>query len=245
MKRLIPWLSLDPAARLDELSRVASLDDPGNPALAAAALLRSGVSELLVDARQTDLPATARLLARIAAAAPIRIALRCDPDSAADVGALLAAGAERIVLGRSALRDPELIARLAREFGHASVAVAITTRREGDNRRVLESPAGAGTEWDALTWAAVAEAQGACELLVESNDPGAFGEPFDLELLQSITAAIARPVVAAAPGAVSLEDLFDALMIGSADGVLVRGLLDPGRASLAAIRSYLAEHGLE
>ena len=65
-------------------------------------------------------------------------------------------------------------------------------------------------------------------------------EPFDLELLEAVTSAVARPVVAAGePEAV--EDVFDALMIGNADGVLVG---PSARLTVRDIREYIGERGM-
>ena len=99
------------------------------------------------------------------------------------------------------------------------------------------------TEWDPETWARVVEAQGGGELIVGSAVPGAFGEPLDLELLSAVTSAVGVPVVAKGEG-VGVEDLFDALMIGGAEGVLVGDALHSARYSVRDIKKYLSQHGL-
>ena len=68
--------------------------------------------------------------------------------------------------------------------------------------------------------------------------------PFDLSLLESVRPAFLRPLVAAGE-AREVGDLFDALMTGGADGVLVGVLLHSGRTTVGEIRSYLADRGLD
>jgi len=162
-----------------------------------------------------------------------------DLASEPEVGELLAAGAARLAVQSAALNDPNLISSLSRSFGSESIAVAIAVQREGEGWRVHETLGGAVTEWDPVTWAAVVEAQGGGEIIIESSG-GREGEPFDLELLEAVTSAVARPVVAAGePEAV--EDVFDALMIGNADGVLVG---PSARLTVRDIKAYLGERGL-
>lgn len=244
MKRIVPGLTLDHGARLTGEITVGSLEDPHDPVLVAKSYAEAGAAELLIDARRADLEPLVAMVERVAAALAIPVALRFDPAATEDAVMLHAAGAARIVLGRSALRDTGLIARLVKQLGPGSIAVALLARHQGTFWRVAEAVEGQDSEWDAVTWAAVAEAEGACELIVESAGPGALGEPFDLELLQAIGSAVRKPVLAAGPAA-SVEDLFDALMIGTADGAIVGELLHSGRASLAGIRSYLADRGLD
>jgi cyclase len=50
--------------------------------------------------------------------------------------------------------------------------------------------------------------------------------------------------VLAAGDAKRVEDLFDALMIGDADAVLVSSLLHSGRVTVKEIKGFLSEHGL-
>jgi cyclase len=166
-----------------------------------------------------------------------------DLTSAAEVGDLLAAGAARVAVQRAALDDPDLIANLARDFGSEAIAVAVTAAGADDGWRVFNGPGGATSEWDALTWAKVVEAQNGGAIIIESPGGGPHGEPYDLELLRSVSSAVAKPVMAAGD-ANRMEDLFDALMIGDADAVLVSTMLHSGKATLKEIRGFLSDHGL-
>ena len=243
MKRVIPILTLDSGARLVDSVSLPSSHDALDPVAVADAYAEAGAGELIIDARLVTFETLAEVSKRLSAVS-VPFALRVetsDPDRAA---ALLWAGAARVVVGSAALADPDVIARLSKQLGSDSVGVWMTARREGETWRVLESKAGGDTEWEAINWAAVAEAQGAGELIAEAVGSGDLGEPFDLELLKRLNSSFRRPVLAAG-AAVRVEDLFDALMIGAVDGVLVGELLHSGGASFAGIKRYLADHGLD
>ncbi len=141
----------------------------------------------------------------------------------------------------AALGDPNFIQASASRFGSASVAVAVEVEPENGYWRVVAGAERRPTEWDALNWARVIEAQGAGELLLRS--PSAVAEPYDLELIRAVTAAVAIPVVAIGE-ARGAEDLFDALMTGNADGALIGLRLVGGRSTIGEVKRYLAEHGL-
>lgn len=216
---------------------------PLDPAEAAAAYAEAGADEIVFVARDAPLDVLCRLARRVAPDLSIPLLFWTDLTTAAEVGELLAAGAARVAIQKAALDDPNLIASLARELGSETIAVAVTAAGADEGFRVFDRPGGAAREWDALTWAKVVEAQNGGTIVIESPRGGALGGPYDLELLRSVSSAVARPVIAASDAG-EVEDLFDALMIGDADGVIVSSLLHSGRATVRQIKSFLSEHGL-
>jgi cyclase len=246
VKRIIANLNLRGDGRLSE--RIAPRPprgpaDSDDPVFVAAWYAAEGIDELLCDATTLSSDAVVALAARVAAASSRPVAIAAELAEAADVGRVLAAGAARVVITAPALDDPDYIAALARAFGSERVAVSIQTAPADQLWRVVRGGEGTATEWDAVTWARVVEVQGGGALIVEAplSDPDL---PFDLELLLAVSSVVGIPVFAAGH-ARGPEDVFDALMIGDADGVVVGGLLHTGRASVAAIKGYLTEHGLE
>ena len=186
--------------------------------------------------------ALTELVGRIAKFISIPVLVAAEFSNAQSLAGLVDAGASRVVVGAPALRDPNFITSLARTFGSGGVVVSIRSLSQDEGWRVAAGPDGAPTEWDAVTWARVVEAQGGGELLVSSSTPPQEG-PFDLDLLRAVSSEVDIPVLAAGEAEV-VEDLFDALMIGGAEGVLVGSLLHSGRATVGAVKSFLVEHGL-
>jgi imidazole glycerol-phosphate synthase subunit HisF len=162
-----------------------------------------------------------------------------------DFLAILGAGADKVGVNTSALREPELIARAADRFGSQCVVVAVDARRRGPD-------AGAGWEVythggrtptgvDALEWAARVEALGAGEILLTSMDADGTRDGYDLELIGAVSAAVRIPVIASG-GAGRLEHLDEALSAG-AHAVLAASIFHFGEVSVPEARSYLAERG--
>lgn len=244
MKRIIPGLAVGREGRLLETVRFHRLERPDDPVEAAAAYADAGADELMLVGRGAPLEALVSLSSRIAPSLSIPLAVEIDLAEPQEVEQLLVAGAARVAIEVPALRDPALVALLAGAFGSGAIAVRLTASRESGSWRVVEGGAGVSTEWDAAIWASVVQTQGAGEIVVESTGRGASDEPLDLELLAAVSSAVTIPVIAAGE-AEQVEDLFDALMIGNADAVLVGSLLHSGRETVGTVKSYLAEHGLE
>lgn len=180
---------------------------------------------------------------QLARSVSIPVALETDLASVTEIRGALEAGAARTVVQRSALRDPDFISELAEAIGSEAVSVAVEAQREETHWRVLSGPGGEPTEWDVVNWARVVEAQGGGELIIASGHGGVEGQPFDLELLDTVSSSVRIPVLALGEAA-GVEDLFDALMIGDADGVLVGSLLHSGAQTIPEVKEYLSEHGL-
>jgi cyclase len=241
VKRIIPLIAVDERGRAGGAPGPASQAEPRDPERLARRYAEQGATELAVDCRGG--PAEVRpLVERLIAAARLPLIVQAPIDTSAEASALLEAGASAVTLQEAALRDPDSIATLSRAVGRERLAVRIVAQGEDAGWRVLERRGGPSTEWDALTWAAVIEAQGAGTVILESAGRGACGEPFDLALLERVTSSLHTPVIAAGE-AETVEDVFDALMIGGADGVLVGEVLHSGRATIREIEDYLGERG--
>ncbi|MGD8697983.1 MAG: HisA/HisF-related TIM barrel protein [Gemmatimonadales bacterium] len=206
-------------------------------------LTNAGWNELFVDARSLSEAVLSHWAGAVASFFPGPFTLLTESATAAQVENLLDSGASRIAVQRRALEDPNLIAESTRRFGSGSLAVVVGARRENESWRVYTGKPGVATEWDAITWARVAEAQGAAELIVEALPGASSDEPYDLELLSEVARAVARPVIAFGEPR-SVEDCLDALLVGDADAVLLTPALVSGPRSREAIRLFLEEHGV-
>jgi cyclase len=210
---------------------------------AAASLTRVGASELFVDARGVPQQALALWSGAVASAFLGRSTFLAEPATAAQLVDLLDSRASRVAVQDIALENPNVIAEVTRRCGPESLVVAIFARKENETWRVYRGRYGAATEWDAVTWARVAEAQGVCELIVETLQEENSGEPYDLDLLGEVARRVAVPVVAIGEPR-SIDDCLDALLVGNADAVLLTPSLISGMGSLEAIRADLEEHGV-
>ena len=173
--------------------------------------------------------------------------MHCAPNSS-DARRLLRAGADKVSVNPAAVADPELVSRIAHEFGAQCVVVAIDARR----RDAADAAAGfevfthggrTPTGIDAVAWAVECEQRGAGEILLTSMDRDGTRDGFDIELLRAVTTATSIPVIASG-GAGTLDHLVEAAIDGGADAVLAASIFHFGEFSVREAKARLAERGL-
>ena len=117
------------------------------------------------------------------------------------VRAVIEAGAERVILGTAAHRDPAFLAEAAREFA-SRVVVGIDAR----NGKVALAGWYETTETDAVEFARQVEGKGACRIIfTDITSDGMMGGA-NLEATRAVAAAVKIPVTASG-GVSSLEDI--------------------------------------
>lgn len=240
-RRLILSLVLDSQGRLLESSQAVTGERAGLLG-ATRSLVETGVRELFLSADQVAHGRLVDLCRTLSESISVPFTVAHDLTDPDLFERLLDAGAQRVAICRAALNDPDLISRLAERAAPGSLTVIIASQKERDAWRVLVGAGGSATEWDAVTWARVTEAQGAGELIVQPPSLGV-SEDYDLNLLASLRRAVVLPVVAGGE-ARTPEELFETLMIGDADGVMIGATLVQSRTTLRDLREFLSAHGL-
>jgi len=171
----------------------------------------------------------ADLIARLAeAAAPARLQASGGIRSPADAAQLLAAGAERVVVGTAALAKPEALEEFVAGLGERLV-VAIDVR----GSRVAVRGWSEDTGLDASAVARRCAEAGVSRILCTAIErDGMLGGP-DLDLLQKVRDASSLSVLAAG-GIRSKADLAAIAALGCEGAVVGRALLD-GSLRLASV----------
>lgn len=141
-----------------------------------------------------------------------------------DIKALIAAGAEKVVLNTSAGRDPDFVKRASDEFGSSTIVVCVDVKRNffGGERAWVYGGSSA-TRFSPLEFARLMEDKGAGELIVQSIERDGTMEGYDINLIRSISQAVSIPVVALG-GAGRIEDLVDAYRNGFVNGLAAGSL---------------------
>lgn len=141
-----------------------------------------------------------------------------------DIKAVIAAGAEKVVLNTSAGRDPDFVKAASDEFGSSTIVVCMDVKRTflGVERAWILGGSRA-TRFSALDFAKLMEDQGAGELIVQSIERDGTMRGYDIDLIQSISQAVSIPVIALG-GAGRVEDLVHAYRYGFANGLAAGSL---------------------
>jgi len=246
-KRVIPCLDVD-GGRVVKGTKFADIRDAGDPVELAARYDGDGADELVflditatIEARRATLDVIAATAERVFIPLTVGGGVREERD----VNALLRAGADKVSLNSSAVRDPDLLQRCADRFGTQCMVVAIDARRRDRNGWEVVIDAGrTPTDRDAVEWAVEATAErGAGEVLLTSMDRDGTGAGYDLELVRAIADAVAVPVVASG-GAGELRHFAEALQLGGADAVLAASRLHDGEITIHDIKQHLSSTGI-
>lgn len=144
--------------------------------------------------------------------------------SLGDIKSLIAAGAEKVVIGTKAGRDPDFIKTASEEFGSPTIVVCIDAKRSFfKGRRAWVLNATMPLTHTPLEFARLMQEKGAGELIIQSVDRDGEMEGFDIDLIRSITTAVDVPVIALG-GAGRKEDLVEAYRDGHANGLAAGSL---------------------
>jgi cyclase len=249
-KRIIPCLDVD-RGRVVKGMRFVSLVDAGDPVEQARRYDAEGADELTfldITASSDKREIVSQLVRRVADEVFIPFTVGGGLRSVADLRAVLRSGADKISLNTAAVETPELISAGAEMFGSQCIVISIDARRRdpasgaagwevythGGRRRI---------GWDAVEWAARAEALGAGEILLTSMDCDGTRLGYDVPLTRTISDAVRIPVIASG-GAGKLEHFYDALTAGGASAVLAASLFHFGELKIADLKDYLRGRGL-
>ena len=242
-RRIIPCLDVA-GGRVVKGVHFQSLRDAGDPVEQAARYDADGADELVFldisaspEARRTTL----EMVSRVAESIFIPFTVGGGIRSAADAGAALRAGADKVTVNTAAVRDPSLVSRLAESFGSQCIVAAVDVKRVEGRLTVVVNGGREATELEAVAWSRHLEALGAGEILLTSMDRDGTGAGYDLPLIQAVSRAVSMPVIASG-GAGNLAHLAEALEAG-AHGVLAATIFHFQDSSLPRARAYLRERG--
>lgn len=213
-------------------------DDPVAVARAFAAAGAAWIHVVDLDAARTGEPANLAVVEAIAAAVACNIQAGGGVRSAAAAGALLLAGATRVVVGTAAVEDPGLVDDLCR-LHPGGVAVGLDARDRDVAVRGWTAPSG----HDLLDLVRRFEASGIAALVItEIARDGTMGGP-SLDQLRAVLDATTVPVIASG-GVGSIGDLDALVGLASGDralaGAIVGRALYEGRFTLGEALRRLA-----
>jgi cyclase len=238
-RRIIPCLDVA-NGRVVKGVHFESLRDAGDPVEQGAHYDAEGADELVfldIAASYESRSMTLDMVSRVAERLFIPFTVGGGIRTVDDAGRALRAGADKVAVNTAAVRDPDLVRRLADSFGTQCVVVAVDSRRVEGRDVVMVTGGREPTEREAVEWASELEERGAGEILLTSMDRDGTQSGYDLALTSAVSSAVRIPVIASG-GAGKLEDLADALAAG-AHGVLAASIFHFRGSSLPEARAYL------
>lgn len=253
-KRIVSCLDVK-AGRVVKGVNFVNLRDAGDPVELARAYDRAGADELVfldITATHEDRNIIFDVVYQTAEEVFIPLTVGGGIQDLETIKKLLRAGADKISMNSSAVRDPDLIRRASDRFGSQCIVVAIDARRRPGTGPDYRTPPAwdvyvrggrDNTGLDAIAWAQRVADLGAGELLVTSMDADGTQAGYDLELTRAIAERVSIPVIASG-GAGTCQHIREALTDGKAEAALLASLLHYGQLTITEIKKDLRDHGI-
>jgi cyclase len=247
-KRIIPCLDVK-EGRVVKGVQFVDLRDAGDPVELAAFYDEQGADELVfldISASHEGRETMVDVVEEVAAKLAIPFTVGGGINTLEDMKRILRAGADKVSLNTAALKRSELIREGADFFGSQCIVVAIDAKWDEalGSWRVYTHGGRRETEWDAVSWAKKAVELGAGEILLTSMDQDGEKTGFNISLTKAVSLAVSVPVIASG-GAVAKEHFYDVFDEAKADAALAASIFHYKETSVAEVKAYLKEKGLE
>ena len=244
--RIIPCLDVADGRVVKGINFV-DLRDAGDPVDAARAYDDAGADELCfldINATHENRGTMFDVVRRTAEQCYIPLTVGGGVRSAADVRALLRAGADKVSFNSAAVANSDVISTAADQFGSQCIVCAIDAKTVAPGQWQLFTHGGRKpTGLDAVEFAIKIAQKGAGEILLTSMDRDGTKAGFNLEMTRAISEAVDIPVIASG-GVGTLDHLVDGVRLGGASAVLAASIFHFGDYTIAEAKAHMAAAGL-
>ena len=245
-KRIIPCLDIQNGQVVKGVNFV-NIKEIGDPVELGAKYVADGADELVfldIDATHEGRKTFVELVKRVAAHIDIPFTVGGGISELSDVEKLLNAGADKVSINSSAVRNPKFIDDLALNFGSRFVVVAIDAHGNENNYWTVTVSGGRiDTEKELFSWAKEAEDRGAGEILFTSMSHDGTKNGFANEQLAQLADILKIPVIASG-GAGTKEHFLDVFTKGKADAGLAASVFHYNEIPIPVLKNYLKENGI-
>ena len=244
-KRIIPCLDVKDG-RVVKGTNFINLVDAGSPVELAERYSKEGADELVfldITASAEKRKTLVSLVSDVAKAIRIPFTVGGGISELSDIEALLKAGAEKVSLNSSIVKNHELITKAARQFGSQAIVAAIDIKFNGSEHKVYIKGGREETDLIGLAWCKLAAELGAGEILLTSMDKDGTKEGYDVDFLKELTSTVTVPVIASG-GAGKKEDFLEAFGDANVDACLAASLFHFDILKIKDLKYYLKENGI-
>ncbi len=244
-KRIIPCLDIKDGKTVKGVNFV-NFRDAGDPVELGRQYSLQGADELVyldITASHEGRKTFTDLVRKVAAEVNIPFTVGGGINALQDVDRLLNAGADKVSLNSSALRNPGLINEIAANFGAQVCVVAIDANFEDNDWRCYLNGGRIPTERYLFEWAKEAQERGAGEILFTSMTHDGVKTGYANEALNELNKLLSIPVIASG-GAGTKEHFRDAFLKGNADAALAASVFHFGEIPISELKEYLAKENI-
>nr|WP_320038234.1 imidazole glycerol phosphate synthase subunit HisF [uncultured Bacteroides sp.] len=244
-KRIIPCLDIKNGTTVKGTNFV-NLREAGDPVELGRAYSEQGADELVfldITASHEGRKTFTDLVKRVAANISIPFTVGGGINEIKDVDRLLNAGADKVSINSSAIRNPQLINDIAKNFGSQVCVVAIDAKQQDDIWKCYLNGGRIETEKELISWAKEAADRGAGEILFTSMNHDGVKNGYANETLALLSESLPIPIIASG-GAGSMEHFKDTFTLGKADAALAASVFHFGEIKISELKDYLCAQGI-
>lgn len=244
-KRIIPCLDVKDGKTVKGINFV-NFRDAGDPVELGVQYSEQGADELVfldITASYEERKTFTELVKRIAANINIPFTIGGGINELSDVDRLLNAGADKISVNSTAIRNPKIIEDIAKNFGSQVCVCAIDANFEDDIWSCYTSGGRNKTDKELFSWAKEAENLGAGEILFTSMNHDGVKAGYANEALRCLSESLNIPIIASG-GAGTMEHFRDVFVEGKADAALAASVFHFGEIKIKDLKEYLKEQNI-
>ena len=244
-KRIIPCLDVKDGETVKGTNFV-NLRSAGDPVELGKAYSEQGADELVyldITASHEGRKTFTDLVKRVAANISIPFTVGGGIHELKDVDRLLSAGADKVSINSSAIKNPQLIDEIAKHFGSQVCVVAIDAKQTPQGWKCYLNGGRVETDKYLFEWAKEANERGAGEILFTSMDHDGVKTGYANEALATLSESLSIPIIASG-GAGAMEHFRDTFIEGKADAALAASVFHFGEIRIPELKDYLCAQGI-
>ncbi len=240
-KRIIPCLDIKDGHTVKGVNFV-DLIHAGDPVELAEKYVEQGADELVfldITATVENRKTLVELVSRLSEKINIPFTVGGGISTLQDVDALLNAGADKVSVNSSAVKNPDLINELAAHFGTQCIVLAVDTKQDKE-WMVYVHGGRTPTPLKTKEWVKQAQDRGAGEILLTSMNHDGTKNGFALDITLWCSEKLHIPVIASG-GAGNEKHFEDVFLQAKADAALAASIFHFGEISIPHLKQYLLE----
>lgn len=244
-KRIIPCLDVKDGTTVKGVNFV-NFKNAGDPVELGKKYSQDGADELVfldITASHEGRKTFVDLVTRIAENISIPFTVGGGINDVSDVDKLLNAGADKISINSAAIKNPNLIDNISKNFGNQVCVTAIDARWYNGEWICYINGGRIPTERTLLNWAYEAQERGAGEILFTSMDHDGVKTGFACEALAILNDKLSIPIIASG-GAGDYSHFYDVFTTGKADAALAASIFHFNEIPINKLKLYLNERNI-
>ncbi len=239
-KRIIPCLDIKDGQTVKGTNFV-NLRQAGDPVELGRTYSEQGADELVfldITASHEGRKTFTDLVKRVAANINIPFTVGGGINELSDVDRLLNAGADKVSINSSAIRNPDLVDKIAKHFGSQVCVVAIDAKQTETGWKCYLNGGRIETDKYLFDWAKEVNNRGAGEILFTSMNHDGVKNGYANEALSTLADLLTIPVIASG-GAGCMEHFRDTFAKGKADAALAASVFHFGEIKIPELKQML------